>query len=88
MYVVGNQDRFEVERRRIGEKEVTLITLPSFASSGIAVMVNLRTLEALPVEFDTMDMEEKKEEEEVIIDEDMANEENEWIVFCKQHSTI
>ena len=77
-----------MERRRIGEKEVTLITLPSFASSGIAVMVNLRTLEALPVEFDTMDMEkgemeveEKKEEEEVIIDEDMANEENEWIVF-------
>ena len=74
---------------------MTLITLPSFASSGIAVMVNLRTLEALPVEFDTMDMEkgemeveEKKEEEEVIIDEDMANEENEWIVFFKQHSTI
>ena len=93
MYVVGNQSRFEVERRRIGEKEVTLITLPSFAGSGIAVMVNLRTLEALPVEFDTMDMEkgemeveEKKEEEEVIIDEDMANEENEWIVFS--NSTV
>lgn len=72
---------------------MTLITLPSFASSGIAVMVNLRTLEALPVEFDTMDMEkgemeveEKKEEEEVIIDEDMANEENEWIVFS--NSTV
>ena len=73
---------------------MTLITLPSFASSGIAVMVNLRTLEAVPVEFDTMDMEkgemeveEKKEEEEVIIDEDMANEENEWIVFFS-NSTV
>lgn len=93
VYVVGNQSRFEVERRRIGEKEVTLITLPSFANSGIAVMVNLRTLEVLPVEFDTtevekgeMEVEEKKEEEEVIIDEDMANEENEWTVFCKQRS--
>ena len=39
-----------MERRRIGEKEVTLITLPSFASSGIAVMVSLRMLGEVPME--------------------------------------
>ena len=84
VYVVGNQATFEVDRRIIDGKTVTLITLPSFATSGTAAMFNLRTLSVTPICFDTTEMEEetkeeeekKVEEEDVIIDEDIANEDD------------
>lgn len=81
VYIVGNQAAFDIGRRVIDGKNVTLITLPSFANSGTAIMVNLRTLSVTPICFDTTEMEEekkeeeeRKEEEDVIIDEDIANE--------------
>lgn len=57
VYVVGNQATFEVDRRIIDGKTVTLITLPSFATSGTAAMINLRTLSVTPICFDTTEME-------------------------------
>lgn len=83
VYVVGNQASYEVERRVIGGKEITLIALPSFASSGMVSMINLRTLDVSSMNFNvdsieatSMEVEEEKEEEEdVIIDEDIANDE-------------
>lgn len=82
VYVVGNQSALEVERRRIGSKEVVLVALPSFATSGKVCMINLNTLDVSPVAFDVESveesctvMEEEKEEEEVIINEDIANDE-------------
>ena len=89
VYVVGNQTAFEVDRRVIDGKTVTLISLPSFAASGTAVMVNLRTLSVTPICFDTTVMEEevkeeeekKVDEEDVIIDEDIANEEDQCCVY-------
>ena len=64
VYVVGNQATFEVDRRIIDGKTVTLITLPSFATSGTAAMINLRTLSVTPICFDTTEMEEETKEEE------------------------
>ena len=71
-------------RRVIDGKEVLLIALPSFASTGTAVMVNVRSLAVEPICFDTsemegegqMEVEEKEEEVDVVIEEDNANEDN------------
>ena len=83
VYVVGNQPSYEVGRREIGGKEIILIALPSFASTGMVSMINLRTLDVSSMNFNvdsiesnTMEIEEEKEEEEdVVIDEDIANDE-------------
>ena len=84
VYVVGNQPSFMTARRVIGGKEVLLIALPSFASTGTVVMVNVRSLAVEPICFDTsemegegqMEVEEKEEEVDVVIEEDNANEDN------------
>ena len=85
MYIVGNQSAFEVERRVVHGKEVLFISLPSFASTGTVAMVNTNTLAVEPMSFDTSEMEgdnlmevedQKEEEEDVVIEEDNANEDN------------
>lgn len=91
VYVVGNQPSYEVGRREIGGKEIILIALPSFASTGMVSMINLRTLDVNSMNFNvdsiettSMEIEEEKEEEEdVVIDEDIANDE-EYYVYYKQ----
>lgn len=95
MYVTGNQAALEIDRRSIGGKSVVLVALPAFATSGVAILLNLRTLAVTPICFDTTDVEETKmeeekerEEEDVVINEDMANEENEWSVCCKQVNSL
>lgn len=84
VYVVGNQAALEVERRVIDGKEVVLVALPSFSTTGEAVLINLETLEVEPIRFEVEGGEkekatevEKEEEEEVVIDEDIANEDAE-----------
>ena len=84
MYVVGNQKVLEVERRVIGGKPVVLVALPTFSTTGIATMINLCSLDVEPICFDTErveqskeDMEVEEEEEDVVIDEDIANEDAE-----------
>ena len=85
VYVVGNQKALEVERRVIGGKPVVLVALPTFSATGIATMINLSTLAVEPICFDTERIEkskeemevEEKEEEAVVIDEDIANEDAE-----------
>ena len=82
VYIVGNQDQFAMEKRVIGGKEIVLVALPSFSSSGEAVMLNLRTLSVSTIRINAEDLEEKKvsvrkeeEEEGVVINEDITNEE-------------
>ena len=84
VYVVGNQPSFEMEKRRIGGKEVVLVAVPNFASSGVACMLNLNSLSVQCIQFNVdsieeklMEVEEEKEEEEVVIDEDIMNEDGE-----------
>ena len=49
VYVVGNQATFEVDRRIIDGKTVTLISLPSFGTCGTGAMINIRTLSVTPI---------------------------------------
>ena len=74
MYVVGNQPALQVEKRAIGGKDVLLVALPTFASSGTAVVVDLETLRSSVMEFNTEAIEgeeakamqaRKGEEEEI-----------------------
>ena len=84
VYVVGNQASLEMEKRRIGGKDVVLVAVPSFAASGVACMLNLNSLSIQSIQFNVdsieenhMEVEEEKEEEEVVIDEDIMNEDGE-----------
>lgn len=84
VYVVGNQSSFIIEKRRIGGKEVLLVALPSFASTGVVGMLNLNTLDIQSIQLtvdsieeNCMEVEEEKEEDEIVIDEDIMNEDGE-----------
>ena len=94
VYVVGNQPALQVEKRAIGGKDVLLVALPTFASSGTAVVVDLETLRSSVMEFNTEaiegeeakamqarkgEEEEEQEEEEFVIEENIENDE-EWNV--------
>ena len=53
VYFAGNQPSFETRLAKSGNKTVRLISLPAFATSGLLVLVNLRTLDVHPIQFDT-----------------------------------
>eukprot|EP01132_Coremiostelium_polycephalum_P005331 gene5331-6649_t len=53
-YFIGNQDRFDSHLIEGQHGELTrVIQIPRFSETGTIVLVNLKTLEAFPVEFDT-----------------------------------
>ena len=90
---MGNQPALQVEKRAIGGKDVLLVALPTFASSGTAVVVDLETLRSSVMEFNTEAIEgeeakamqarkgeeEEEQEEEFVIEENIENDE-EWNV--------
>lgn len=97
MYVVGNLAALQMETRRIAGKEVLMVALPTFASTGTAVVVNLESLKGSVMEFRTeaidgeetkrsMEGEEEEEEgeEEFVIDENIENDEEWSVCFKKQ----
>ncbi|KAG0261372.1 hypothetical protein DFQ27_002992 [Actinomortierella ambigua] len=52
VYVVGNQDKFATELVIGNDGQRTrVVTLPSFSSSSTIALVNLRTLECMPISF-------------------------------------
>ena len=53
VYFVGNQAEFSAEVLK-GEngQEVLTVAVPAFARTGTIVLLNLRTLEAKPMQFD------------------------------------
>lgn len=97
VYVVGNQSALQVEKRTIAGKDVLLVALPSFASSGTAVVVDLETLSSSVMEFNTESIdgeeekakqarkgeEEEEQEEEFVIEENIENDE-EWSVCWRK----
>ncbi len=62
VYFVGNQSAFasRLTELRAGDGStvtVRLVTVPVFATTGTIVLLNLRTLEAEPVVFNTASLE-------------------------------
>ena len=87
---MGDQQVLQTERREIAGKEILFVTLPSFATTGEVAMLNLNTKSVTPLAFNTESIEstlvkaeQKEEEEDVIIDEDIANDE-EYCVCRKE----
>ena len=94
---MGNQSALQVEKRTIAGKDVLLVALPSFASSGTAVVVDLETLSSSVMEFNTESIdgeeekakqarkgeEEEEQEEEFVIEENIENDE-EWSVCWRK----
>ena len=90
VYIVGEQQALPTERREIAGKEILFITLPSFANTGEVAMLNLNTKSVTPIAFNTESIEstlikaeQKEEEEDVVIDEDIAND-DEYCVCRKE----
>ena len=57
LYIVGNQPNFETKivKEQAGMHRCRIVLLPSFASSGTLVLVNLHSLKIRTIEFSTVD---------------------------------
>lgn len=98
VYVVGNQAALQAERRTVAGKDVLLVALPVFASSGTAAVVDLERLRCSAMEFSAEAIEgeeakakakqaaegdEETAEDDFVIEENIENEE-EWSVCCRK----